>query len=273
MWNFLRPGRTGPGAVAALEGLLQELKRVQGSLPPDPVVAANSYLMWTEKAEECLLATFQGFAAPRQLHTDRYWRVRSMDSVTSRPMPLVHAEMRMQETYLRELLAQLKHYRSLLCLAPDHWLIVLDTNVYIHGYLFHEVEWRREIDVRRVTMAVPLVVLDELDRIKDRGGEFGTRAGRVLRALERVAKDGDWLNPIQLKREVWLQLVDEPLGHERRPGQDDEIVRQAVYFSQLNENRLILLTLDRGMRLRAQASGLTSRSLPEHLKRSRQQHE
>lgn len=89
----------------------------------------------------------------------------------------------------------------------------------------------------------------------------------MLKAIDRLARGRDWLSPIQLRDRVWLQLVDEPLGHERRRGNDDEIVRQAVYFSQLNEGRLILLTRDRGMLVRAQTSGLTSMFLPEHLVR------
>jgi predicted ribonuclease YlaK len=182
-------------------------------------------------------------------------------------MPLVRAEIQMQEQVLGQLLKQLRHYISLVSFPSDHWAIVLDTNVYIHGRLFHEVEWHREIDVQRTTLIMPLVVLDELDRIKDRDSEFGRRASSVLRALDRITKDVDWLTPIQLRRSVWLQLVDEPQGHERRQGQDDEIVRQATYLAQLNENRLLLMTRDRGMRVRAQASGLTSKTLPKRLER------
>jgi predicted ribonuclease YlaK len=72
---------------------------------------------------------------------------------------------------------------------------------------------------------------------------------------------------MQLRQNVWLQLMDEPSGHQRQPGQDDEIVRQAEYFAQLNEGRLMLLTRDRGMRVRAQAAGLISKALPRHLER------
>jgi predicted ribonuclease YlaK len=151
--------------------------------------------------------------------------------------------------------------------------MVPDTNVHIHGRLVHEVEWPRELSAdpriaaKRVTIVLPLVILDELDRVKDEDQTFSRRAQSVLKAIDRLARGRDWLSPIQLRDRVWLQLVDEPLGHERRRGNDDEIVRQAVYFSQLNEGRLILLTRDRGMLVRAQTSGLTSMFLPEHLVR------
>jgi predicted ribonuclease YlaK len=195
-----------------------------------------------------------------------------MNLATSRPMPLIHAEIKIQTRYLEELRAQLRHYMGLLALPSDQWIVVLDTNVYIHGKLFHEVPWNREIGAHRASLVMSLVVLDELDRIKDRDSTFGRRAQSVLRALDAFTDGEDWLTPIQLRQNVWLQLLDEPSGHLRQQGQDDEIVRQARYFAQLNENRLVLLTRDRGMRLRAQASGLTSKTLPVHLERIRPDH-
>jgi hypothetical protein len=267
VWNFLRSGQSGVEAAAALAKLIHELRSVQDTLSSDRVVAANSYLIWAEKAERQLLAVYEDFIIPRQLHSDRYWQIRAVDSTASRPMPLIRAEIELQTRHLEGLLAQLKHYISVLTLPSDHWIIVPDTNVYIHGKLFHEVEWHKEISVRRTSLVMPLVVLDELDQIKDHDLEFGKRARSVLRALDTLTSGKDWLSPIQLRQNVWLQLLDEPSGHQRQQGQDDEIVRQARYFAQLNENRLVLLTRDRGMRLRAQASGLISKTLPEHLER------
>jgi hypothetical protein len=269
VWNFLRSGQSGLVVASGLDELVQDLNRIGDTLASDPIVAANSYLIWAERAEQQLLAAFQSYNIPRHLHSERYWRIRALDSLTSRPMPLVRAEIQMQRTYLEELSAQLRRYIDLLALPPDHWLVVLDTNVYIHGKLFHEVEWQREIDVRRVSVVMPLVILDELDKVKDRDPEFGRRAQSVLKALDQITQGKEWLAPIPLRHNIWLQLLDEPAGHQRQQGQDDEIVRQAGYFAQLNDNRLVLFTRDRGMRLRAQAGNLNSRTLPTSLERIR----
>jgi rRNA-processing protein FCF1 len=234
----------------------------------DHVVAANSYLMWAEKAEHRLLTTFDDYNVARQLQSDRYWQIRGMASATSRPMPLIYAEIKVQARHLDDLLRQLQHYISLLALPLGHWIVVPDTNVYIHGQLFHEVEWHREIGARYAVLAMPLVVLDELDRIKDRDHQYSKRARSVLRALDGLTGD-NWLKPIRLRQSVSLQLLDEPSGHRRQPSQDDEIVRQAAYFAHVNENRLTIVTRDRGMRLRAHASGLTVMALPAHLERIR----
>ncbi|MEU8210543.1 PIN domain-containing protein [Micromonospora sp. NPDC049044] len=175
----------------------------------------------------------------------------------------------MQRQYIEDLLGQLRRYISLLTFPTDHWTVVLDTNVYIHGELFHEVEWQRLSESRRATVVMPLVVLDELDRVKDRDQEFGRRAQSVLKALDRITEGREWVAPIPLRQNVWLQLLNEPPGHQRRKGQDDEIVRQASYFAQLNDNRLVVVTRDRGMRLRVQAAALNSQSLPANLERIR----
>lgn len=184
MWNFLRSGQSGVQAASTLEDLLHDLDRLEGDISSDQVVAANAYLIWVEKAERQLLSIFRSFAIPRALQSERYWKIRAMDFATSRPMPLIYAEIRMQRMSLQDLSAQLKHYLSMLAQSTDHWIIVPDTNVYVHGELFHEVEWHREIGVRGATIVMPLVVLDELDKIKDRDLEFGKRARSVLRALD-----------------------------------------------------------------------------------------
>lgn len=104
MWNFLRSGQSGVEAAAALAKLIHELRSVQDTLSSDQVVAANSYLIWAEKAERQLLAVYEDFIIPRQLHSDRYWQIRAVDSTASRPMPLIRAEIELQTRHLEGLL-------------------------------------------------------------------------------------------------------------------------------------------------------------------------
>ena len=255
--------------ASRLDGILQELDRVSSSLSSNPTVAANRYLIWTENTEQQLLESYQNISIARHLHSERYWRIRSLTDTTSRPVQLIQAEIQMQKMHLAELLGQLQRYISLLAFPPDHWAVVLDTNVYIHGKLFHEVEWQRQTNSRRATIVLPLVILDELDQIKDRDPEFGRRAQSTLRALDKLTQGKQWSDHLQLRQNVWLQLLDEPQGHHRQQGQDDEIVRQSAYISQVNDSRMLLITRDRGMRLRTQSAGLKSQELPKDLERIR----
>jgi hypothetical protein len=69
MWNFLRSSQSGVEADATLDKLIQELGGIEDTLSSDQVVAANSYLIWAEKVEQRLLAIYEGFTIPRQLHS------------------------------------------------------------------------------------------------------------------------------------------------------------------------------------------------------------
>lgn len=109
MWNFLRSGQNDVEAAAALDQLIHELSSVQDALPSDQVVAANSYLIWAEKAERQLIAIYEDFTISRQLHSDRYWQIRALASATSRPIPLIRAEIELQTRHLEGLLHVVVH--------------------------------------------------------------------------------------------------------------------------------------------------------------------
>ncbi len=268
MWNFLAEGKSGATATETLAELVLELQNLRGQgLSHVPQVAANTYLLWAEKAEGMLRDQFESTELARGLQTERYWQIRNISQATARPIPLILAEADEQERRLKAIHSQLRDYSTRLSLAKDGWLLVLDTNTLIHGRLFDQVEWHRAIDVPRATIVVTLVVLDELDRIKDRDPNHGRRARSVLRALDKVTAGKKMLDPVTLRPKVTLQLLGEPRGHWRQQSQDDEIIRQAEYFARLNEGRLLILTRDRGMMLRAQAAELESRLLPAELER------
>ncbi len=76
MWNFLRAGQSGVDAAATLEILIQELNSIRDTLSSDQVVAANSYLIWAEKAERQLLAIYENFTIAREIQSERYWQIR-----------------------------------------------------------------------------------------------------------------------------------------------------------------------------------------------------
>jgi hypothetical protein len=268
MWNFLAEGKSGATATEMLADLVLELQNLRGGgLSGHPQVAANAYMLWAEKAEELLRDQFESAELARGLQTERYWQIRNISQATARPMPLILAEADEQERRLRAIHSQLRDYSTRLRLTEGGWLLVFDTHVLIHGRLFDQVEWHRAFDVPRVTIVVTLVVLDELDKIKDRDPNYGRRAKSVLRALDKVTAGKKMLDPVTLRTRVTLQLLGEPRGHWRQQSQDDEIIRQAEYFARLNEGRLLVLTRDRGMLLRAQAAELESRLLPAELER------
>lgn len=270
MWYFLAQDKSGPEAVEVVADLIRNLRDLVANISNDPLIAANSYLLWAETAETRLREYFDSRDLVHSLHSERYWRVREIDRTTIRAIPLIRGESEAQIQQLESIRHQLEHYSARLSLQEDSWLVVCDTNVHIHGKLCEQVEWHRAIGVSDVCLVVPLIVIDELDKIKDDDRNYRDRAKSVLRMFDRLTRDRGALDPIQLRRHVTLQILNEPRGHIRQQRQDDEIVRQAEYFARLNGGRLVIVTRDRGMRVRAQAAGLTSKILPEELLRIRE---
>ena len=257
-WYYPRKGQTVEHAILLLDGLIDGATSLTGSLNLNPLLAANQYLVWTEGAE-MLLASLYEQSIPRGLLTERYWRIREMAKDTMRPQPLVLAEVSDQKRTLEDLREQLQHYRSLVEPSPEERLLICDTNVLVHGKLFHELMWNEQFGERKVRIILPLAVLDELDKLKDEGNEA---AGTVLRDLDARLKPGAALERVVLRPNVTLQLTDEPSGYERLRSVDDEIVRQAAYFASMSFGRITIVAIDRAMRVRAEAAGINAIALP-----------
>ncbi|MFJ6537457.1 PIN domain-containing protein [Paenarthrobacter sp. NPDC091711] len=269
-WEFLRSGKSALTAQMVLQARLQSLHSLAGSLNSEPVLAATRYMTWTEETERNLRSLYSSPAVARSLHTDRYWQIRGITSDTKRPEPLIRGEIEDQEYALTILANQLERFQRLLNYTTDERFLVCDTNVLVHGKPFHELPWNDHFEEKRVCIVLPLIVIDELDALKDRGVR---PAGGVLKDLDRLLPRLSALDRIEVRRNVSLQVVDEPPGHERLRSNDDEIVHQMTYFAALCDEKLTLVTRDRGMRVRAQAAGLDARYLPDGYERRKDDNE
>lgn len=266
-WRFLSPNQSATNALDSLDALLNGLTNLRGAPNSNPILAAQNYMRWAEEAEAKLRNYYRDPEIPRSLHTERYWRIRSITDETARPQPLIAGEVDDQESSITKLREQLSHYRKLLEPSESERLVILDTNVLVHGLQFHEVRWNEEFEEKDVRVLMPLVVVDELDNLKNKSNR---PAGQVLKDLDRYLPAGRSLDQIKIRDHVRLQLVDEPLGHSRLSNLDDEIVQQASYFSSIASAPVTVVTMvtqDRGMRVRAEAAGLDVLMLPERLKR------
>jgi len=261
-WRFLRVGQSGSATVSAIEALIAGLGSVDRE---DPELSAYNYLRWVERAERELRSRFVDPSVWRVLHTERYWRIRSITSSTIRPLTMIQSESADQRLVLEAIADQLRHYEKMLTPGPDERLLLLDTNVLVHGLLFGQVAWNELTAERKVRLIMPLIVIDELDNLKNRSE---SKAASALRELDRHLVPGHGLSNTALRTNVTLQIVDEPVGHHRLANADDEIVHQAGYFASLSENRITLITSDRGMRVRAEAASIEVLMLPTRLRRS-----
>ena len=264
-WNFLRAGQSAEHVQRSTQGLRRDLSAVKAA-GTDPTVAAHCYLMWVEAAESMLRSLYSDQLIPRHLQSDRYWRIREIADGTPRPFPLIYAEVDEQLAFVDELLSQLTHYTELMQGGSDELAILLDTNVLVHGTSIEMVKWHTEFGAQSATLIIPVVVIDELDRLKD-GKE--RKARTPLNAIDKLLKPSNALTRTTIRPKVTLQVIDEPPNHERSARVDDEIVRQAAYLATLAGRELLLLTRDRGMRVRAETADIRVQMLPAHLERSK----
>ncbi|MFD8477547.1 PIN domain-containing protein [Streptomyces globisporus] len=113
----------------------------------------------------------------------------------------------------------------------------------------------------RARVAVPMVVVDELDRLKESRvsphARWRARAG--LAVLDRLLT-----GPAKLGFTEVEVLPDSP-GHVRLPDEDDEIVDRTLALRTMAAGPVTLVTYDTGMALRAKMADVPCQKLSKDL--------
>lgn len=132
---------------------------------------------------------------------------------------------------------------------------VLDTNVLLHDpnalYKFDE-----------HIVALPIEVIEEIDKFKRELNELGSSARRVSRELDELRGHGSLSEGVALQNGGRLQIVFLPKDHDGVASSnghkvDNRIVATALYLkSQKPESPVILVTKDINLRIKADALGL-----------------
>jgi len=125
-----------------------------------------------------------------------------------------------------------------------------------------------------IHILVPIVVVDELDRLKEtRDKMVRWRAGYTLAVMDRVfrnttsparlrAEDFSALDTGGIPRgEITIELLFDPPGHVRLPINDDEIIDRSLAIKPLADREITLLTYDTGQSMRARQAGLRVQKL------------
>jgi len=201
------------------------------------------------------------------LQTPRYWQVRALDEASTRPWPLVEAEIRFQTGVLERLADDLDERVRRLASAPGH-LTVVDTNILLEYVPPREIPWTRIVGHSQVRLVVPLRVIEELDAKKYAARrDLADRARRILPGLESVVGSGGV--PGDLRDGVTIEVpVD--AGSRRRPQDaDEEVLATCHELRQVAGGDVTLISADTAMRLRAQAQRLSVLTMPAKYERPR----
>jgi hypothetical protein len=234
------------------------------------------YLNWASGAVKTLVNQVRPEDIDRLILTRGYERLLTLATPSSAVG--AHTLSVMNEMLNVELSQRVDHLeaaRNSLNDAISRWsdlalFIMADTSVYIeHENKLADLDFadlvaeQRPPDTRLVVL-VPIVVIDELDRLKDRSNnrDVKWRAGHALGFMYEKLKDAE--HPVQIQppdSQKWrgpvvMELILDPPDHVRLPIDDDEIVERAQSIGALTESRVTLITFDTGQSLRAHNAGL-----------------
>ncbi|MGW2169237.1 PIN domain-containing protein [Streptomyces sp. NPDC001705] len=156
------------------------------------------------------------------------------------------------------------------------WFVVADSSFYIQNSVrLADADLHLTLGLppaEPLRLLFPIVVVDELDNLKDAGKQRARyRAAHTLGLLDSVLSGSTCGilhaadlqgEPAAWRGEVNLEIVLDQPGHVRLPITDDEIIDRAVAVQRLAAREVRLLTCDTGQHTRGRAAGLKVTKVP-----------
>ncbi|MFD8740921.1 PIN domain-containing protein [Streptomyces sp. NPDC059618] len=252
------------GAIDAAELTLQQLKNECGNLRNATAVvsARDNYLSWVEKADSQFRSLFDDESMADDLYSAGYWEIRRITQVTPRPFPLIYREIENRIRDIEAALASLSRIRTFA--SHPGAIVVPDTSAFIEGEIFTDLVWPTKMGVKgSVRLVVPIIVVEQLDRLKDGGNtRSGDRARKVLRRLREKRRAAAPGTPAQVRNKVTVEILLDDGWQQRHPIADDEIIHQALKIQKMVPHEITLACVDAGMEFRALENGLKVFEVP-----------
>jgi rRNA-processing protein FCF1 len=272
-----RPGVNRNNLLETLRRLHNEAINQRGGGAPTAHKRLLAYLEWTSSASRMLGNQVSPVDLGSLVLTERYKLLLSTaGTLTSTEVEVQRVVNGLVSLELDERIAAFESAIRALDERIKRWseychYVVPDTSFYIeHTDRLEVVDFGPLIDVWQspVTVLVPIVIVDELDRLKEiKDRQVKWRAGYTLGVIDRLFQDstgparlraGDVVpGPDGLTRsEVTIELLFDPPGHTRLPINDDEIIDRALAAAALAGQNATMLTYDTGQATRARSVGL-----------------
>lgn len=262
------PGTSSSRLIEQIEGAHTGLINVRGQAHT-AFDLYNAYRGWANEQVRMLRHTLTPAALDQIVTTRRHWALVALDPTTmgNALAPFVESEIDDQTQVIEAELAAL--LRALDLYSTVDALVAPDTNVYAKGIVpWDHVPWERHANAgeKHLRLVIPMLVIDELDRLKDRGpNEKGkddglsvrNRSRRSLHTMEQLFRNPD--DPVVLTTggvTVTASVVFDDFGHQRLPDADDEIVDRVRKAADLGARPATIVSDDFGMRFRARMAGL-----------------
>ena len=151
-------------------------------------------------------------------------------------------------------------------MPPKELLLVLDTNTHVHFRPFTEVDWCSIFAAKRIRLLVPLIVLDELDKIKNehKFSHIRRRAQTIANLLDNYIDE----QLPEVRRGVILEFIEENTTAENLnlDYNDNKLIACLCSLKEKKDSEVILITHDSGLTRRAKMRRLKTGKLPDDLK-------
>lgn len=190
-----------------------------------------------------------------RLHTTRYWHLHNLMHVPgSRRIPeMVRDEAEVQCDWLRSEADDLQQRADRFGKDPTAKLVIIDTNIFLHGELFDKIPWRTWLSVKEpIQVIVPIRVIDELDSQKFRGNK--DRARKALRILVRLTDERPNV-AASIGDGITIETYVPSGPRQMMLSGDSEILESCDEVRTFSGRNVIVLTRDVGMDLRARNAG------------------
>jgi len=256
-----------------------------------------AYLEWAGRAARMLRDRVSDKDLASLVSTRRYeLLLASAGTLTSSDIEVQRVVNDLVSQELNERVADFEAAIKTMKAYKDHWssvgdLVVLDTNFYVE----HPTPLI-DTDLAQLSAAitsswdmhvlVPLLVVDELDRLK-RDNRVRGRARTALKMLDEVFKRVSEDRPMGRLRPaddtgqadgslglgaITMELLFDPPDHVRLPDPDAEIVDRALAVQNLAGREVTMVTYDKSMAFRARSQGLKDLWLPHSPEDEKQGH-
>jgi hypothetical protein len=149
--------------------------------------------------------------------------------------------------------------------------LFIDTNILLHYQSFDEIDWLKILNVERVEIRLPNIVIQELDKHKySSSSKLRDKATKVVKKLHKLVDSGlkISLKPnVDIYFEVDNKIPDFAILNLDPNSQDDRLLASILLFKFENPNlSVILVAADLGLRLKAKYYHIESICLSDDLK-------
>ncbi|MCF6746564.1 hypothetical protein E9529_20250 [Blastococcus sp. KM273128] len=260
--------RTGSSGDA-LQTALEHVRNEAIGLTASGADLLPAYQRWAVSAVTRLRPHLASDDVDRLIRTATFWAAMELDPHASVGGALISGELAVREEELGRAGASIESFRRRFADVPEAAIVLVpDTNVLIaHAEEARTADWRgmlrdqvRDFDILRVV--IPLVVIDELDRLKQSSKQATrTRARLMLKLIHELLVDRpDGRRTLQDASgehgEVTVEVLMESSAHVRLTRADDELIDVVARLRDMLGPRTVIVTFDTGADFRAAARSL-----------------